>query len=261
MGGTGWDWGRLSSVFCHVLRDPVACVVCVSLPFVCSVAYSWVMAAHIPRQRWNTCSRVLCALPLYKYKTKKMIKTNKSYLEPNTSHLMFHTFFPFIHLTHQRKFCFFLFLKLYTKSSPPQSSFLSHHSTKSLCLSLSLSFHSLSLRTGSLQHTQVIVLFGGPKFEETGPTVVKFEGSTLGSHSARKHSHYSVEVSRVTPIHLHSSRSSSWGTRATGSSSSASVRLLQPLDLGTTHRELVEELFSVWTWNPLWQVCYLQNST
>lgn len=63
-------------------------------------------------------------------------------LQPNTGHLMIHTFFPFLHLTHQLNF-FFLFchfvFKLYTKSSPPQSSFLFPQSAKSFFLSLSLS--------------------------------------------------------------------------------------------------------------------------
>lgn len=191
---------------------------------------------------------------------------------------MIHTFFPFIHLTHHVTQVFFflvVFFKLYTKSSPPQPSFLFHHSTKSLFF-LSLWLFSspslfLSLRTGPLQHTQVIVLFGGPQFEEAGPAVVKFEGSTLGSHGAWEHCHDRVEVSRIAAVALrHGPRPGrgSWPrgpctrTGATAAcSSSASLGLLQPLDLGTTHRQLVEELFSIWTWNPLWQVCYLEYST
>lgn len=186
---------------------------------------------------------------------------------------MIHTFFPFIHWTHHLThqvffFCCFV-LKLYTKSSPPQSSFLFHHSTKSLSffLSLSLSFFPpplffLSLRTGSLQHAQVIVLFCGPQFKEARRAVVKFEGSTLGGHGAREHCHYCVEVSWVVTVTLHSPCShadpgpsrGSWPRRpctragATAScSSSASLRLLQPLDFGTAQRQLVEELFSLWT--------------
>lgn len=187
---------------------------------------------------------------------------------------MIHTFFPFIHLT-QVFFCFVF--KLYTKSSPSVLLPFPPLRQESLFLSVSFTFFLsspslfLSLRTGSLQHTQVIVLFGGPQFEEAGPAVVKFEGSTLGSHGAGEHCHYCVEVSRVVAIALCSPHSGpgpsggSWprGTCAgTGAAaSSASLGLLQPLDLGTAHRQLVEELLCFWTRNPLWQVCYLENST
>lgn len=184
---------------------------------------------------------------------------------------MIHTFFPFIHLTHhltQVFFFFFFFLNCTLRAvplSPPSFSTTPPRVFLSVCLFDFLSSPSLflSLRTGSLQHTQVIVLFGGSQFEEAGPAVVKFEESTLGSHGAGEHCHYCVEVSRVAVVAFRPS-SGSWTWRPctrTGAtatcSSSASLGLLQPLDLGTTHQQLVEELFSFWTWYPFWQVRYL----
>lgn len=162
--------------------------------------------------------------------------------------------------------------------SPPPFSTTPPSVSLSVCLFSLLSSPSLflSLRTGSLQHTQVIVLFGGPQFEEAGPAVVKFEGSTLGSHGVWEHCHYCVEVSWVVSIGLcsPSSHANPWAcccswpmrpstrTGPTAScSSSASLGLLQPLDLGTAQRQLVEELFSLWTCNPLWKVCHLEDST
>lgn len=128
---------------CYVTLLPVWCA---SLPSPGVRVCVSCMAAHIPRQQWNTCLRVLCALPLYKYKTKKkkrwIVKTTKSYLQPNTNHLMIHTFFPFIHLTHlELKFLMgFLFVfHLYTRSSPPSDRLPFHHSTKSLSFCLWLS--------------------------------------------------------------------------------------------------------------------------
>lgn len=184
---------------------------------------------------------------------------------------MIHTFFPFIHLTHhltQVFFFFFFFLNCTLRAvplSPPSFSTTPPRVFLSVCLFDFLSSPSLflSLRTGSLQHTQVIVLFGGSQFEEAGPAVVKFEESTLGSHGAGEHCHYCVEVSRVAVVAFRPSGGSwTWRpctrTGATATcSSSASLGLLQPLDLGTTHQQLVEELFSFWTWYPFWQVRYL----
>lgn len=202
-------------------------------------------------------------------KNKQIIFSTK-HQPPRDSHLR--PFYTFDTLLNSSSFFCFVF-KFYTKSSPPQSSFLFHHSTKSLslCLFCFLSFFPpplfLSLRTGSLQHTQVIVLFGGPQFEEACCAVVKFEGSTLGSHGAGEHCHYCVEMSRIVAVTL-KSPCGSWPRRtctragATASrSTSASLGLLQPLDLGTAQRQLVEELFRLWTGNPVWQVCYLKYTT
>jgi len=142
----------------------------------------------------------------------------------------------------------------------------------SVCL-----FHSVlppplsppSLRAGPLQHAQVIVLFGGPQFEEAGSAVVKFEGSTLGGHGAGEHGHDSVEVSRVDSLPPHAGPEPGGGpgpcrpppgTGATAPSP-ASLGLLQPLDLGTAHGQLVEELLSLWSGDPLRQVRHLQDST
>lgn len=66
-----FDWGRLSSVFLLCATWPC----CLHLCF-CYVCFC-IMAAHIPRQQWNTCSRVLCALLRYKYKTKTMNKNKQ----------------------------------------------------------------------------------------------------------------------------------------------------------------------------------------
>lgn len=176
---------------------------------------------------------------------------------------MIHTFFPFIHLT-QVFFFFFKFLNCTLRAvplSPPSFSTTPLRVFLSVSLTFFLSAPSLflSLRTGSLQHSQVIVLFGGPQFEEAGPAVVKFEGSTLGSHGAREHCHYCVQVGRVATVALPSRNGpgpsgGSWPRRpctrtgaAAACSSSASLGLLQPLDLGTAHRQLVEELLSLWT--------------
>lgn len=150
-----------------------------------------------------------------------------------------------------------------------------HRSTKSLFFFLSLTFRPpppmfFSLRTGSLQHAQVIVLFGGPQFEEAGPAVVKFEGSTLGGCGAGEHCHHCVEVSRVAAVALCShdgsgpaSSSTRWAHNRTTTTlpPPASLGFLQPLNLGSTHRKLVEEFFSLRTRNPLRQVRYLKNPT
>lgn len=54
---------------CYVLRHPVACVVCVSsVSWGVSVFVIW---QHTFHGNSETCLRVLCALLLYKYKTKK----------------------------------------------------------------------------------------------------------------------------------------------------------------------------------------------
>lgn len=96
-----FDWGRLSSVSLLCATWPCCLRLCSCLlVYVCVCVwhcmYSCIMAAHIPRQQWNSCLRVLCALLLYKYKTK-MNKNEQQNHICNTSHLMIHTCFPFIH--------------------------------------------------------------------------------------------------------------------------------------------------------------------
>lgn len=143
---------------------------------------------------------------------------------------------------------------------PPQTSFLTTTPPR-VCLSVSAvpsstSGFSFSLRTGSLQHAQVIVLFGGPQFEEAGPAVVKFEGSTLGSRGAGEHCHNCVEVSGVAAVALCShdgSRPGGGSARrahnrtTTALPSPASLGFLQPLNFGSAHRKLVEEFLSLRT--------------
>lgn len=184
-------------------------------------------------------------------KNDKIIFATK-HQPPHNSHLLpFYTF----DTSFTQVYVFLFVFHLYTRRSPSSDLLSYHHSTKSLFLSLTLRpppLMGFSLRTGPLQHTQVIVLFGSPQFEEAGPTVVKFEGSTLGRRCAGEHSHYCVEVSRVAAVALCShdgSGPSSGSTRrahhwtTTTLPSSASLGFLQPLNLGATHRKLVEEFF------------------
>lgn len=148
-------------------------------------------------------------------------------------------------------FCWFFICTL--GAVPPQTSFLSTTPPRvflSVSDLLSSTSDGFSLRTGSLQHTQVIVLFGSPQFEEAGPAVVEFEGSTLGSRGAGEHCHYCVEVSRVAAVTLCSHGGSTrrpHNRTATDLPSPASLGFLQPLNLGSAHRKLVKEFFSLRT--------------
>lgn len=189
-------------------------------------------------------------------KNDKIIFATK-HQPPHNSHLLpFYTF----DTSFTQVFMFFcLFFICTLEAVPPQTSFLTPLHQESFFPSLT--FHppplmGFSLRTGSLQHAQVVVLFGGPQFEEAGPAVVKFEGSTLGSRGAGEHCHYCVEVSRVAAVALCShdgsgpgsgSRRGAHNGTTTTLPSPASLGFLQPLNLGSTHRKLVEEFFSLWT--------------
>lgn len=198
-------------------------------------------------------------------KNDKIIFATK-HQPPHDSHrLPFYTFDTFLTQVFMGFFCLFFICTL--GAVPPQTSFLSTTPPRvflSVSDFLSSTSDGFSLRTGSLQHTQVIVLFGGPQFEEAGPTVVKFEGSTLGSRGAGEHCHYCVEVSRVAAValcsHGGSARRPHYRT-ATALPSPASLGFLQPLNLGSAHRKLVKEFFSLGTRNPLWQVRYLKYAT
>lgn len=101
------------------LRSTVQCLVCATWPCclcgvsVRSVPRWWRMEAHVPQQQWNTCSRVLCALQLYKYWTKMMIKNKlirfgTKHQPPHDSRLR--PFYTFDTSTHQ---VFFFFVCLF----------------------------------------------------------------------------------------------------------------------------------------------------
>ena len=70
----------------------------------------------------------------------------------------------------------------------------------SLSLALSLSLSLSSLGAGSLQHAQVIVLFGGAQLKQAASAVVEFEGSALGGHGVGEHGHHRVQVCRVVAV-------------------------------------------------------------
>lgn len=107
-----------------------------------------------------------------------------------------------------------------------------------------VSLSPASLRARSLEHAQVIVLLGGAQLEQTRSGVVELERGALGRHGVREHGHDRVQVSRVAAAG-HS------GTR----------RVLQPLDLGSAERELVEELLRLGSGDSLGKICDLQDST
>jgi hypothetical protein len=50
-------------------------------------------------------------------------------------------------------------------------------------------------------------------------------------------------------------------SRATITSTAPCHRVLEPLDFGTTHGKLVEELLSFWTTNALREIGHLQHPT
>jgi len=106
------------------------------------------MAAHTPRQQWNTCWCVLCALLPYKYKTKTMNKKNtqqKPDQPPHDSHRL--SFYTFDTLFNSSIFCLFWFLSCTLGAvplSPPSCSTTPLRVSLSFCLFRFLSFLPLS---------------------------------------------------------------------------------------------------------------------
>lgn len=115
--------------------------------------------------------------------------------------------------------------------------------------SCGLSLSPDSLRARSLQHAQVVVLFGGAQFEQTPAAVVEFEGGALSRHGVGEHGHHGVEVSGVA------------GVSPSAAGAPGTLRVLQPLDLGAAERELVKELLGLQTGNALGEVSHLQHPT
>lgn len=163
-GGRGGGGEGLTEIdcpvcFCCVLRDPVTCTLCLSvcLSFgVCvwSAARVLVSWQHTFHGNSETHARVSCVLFCFiNTKTKPMSKNKlNSDLQPNTSHLVIHSFLPFIHLTHHLTQVFFSFPPILnlncTLSSPTQLSSLFHQKS----LHVSSPALLLSLRAGPLQH-------------------------------------------------------------------------------------------------------------